>query len=91
MSVEKKTWDEFRATGLLWLVNSLLHTFGWAIVTAYDDETNELIDIYPARTTWRGFTQESDQAGRHKLSLYMRDNAAKIHDEAEWPEQPPED
>lgn len=34
--INKKTWDEFRATGLLWLVNTILHVFGWAIVVDVD-------------------------------------------------------
>ena len=30
--VKKKTWQEFRKTGLLWFINTILHAFGWAIV-----------------------------------------------------------
>lgn len=30
--VKKKTWQEFRKTGLLWFMNTILHAFGWAIV-----------------------------------------------------------
>ena len=34
--VNKKSWDEFRNNGLLWWINMILHTFGWAIVTEID-------------------------------------------------------
>ena len=30
--VKEKSWEEFRGTGLLWMMNSILHLFGWAIV-----------------------------------------------------------
>lgn len=29
--VVEKSWDEFRNSGLLWWINMILHTFGWAI------------------------------------------------------------
>jgi len=35
--VKKKTWKEFRETGLLWWINMVLHTFGWAIVIDIND------------------------------------------------------
>ena len=30
--IDKKTWQEFKDSGLLWWINMILHTFGWAIV-----------------------------------------------------------
>lgn len=30
--VNKKSWNEFRNSGLLWFTNTILHMFGWAIV-----------------------------------------------------------
>lgn len=29
--IERKSWEEFRNAGLLWWINMILHTFGWAI------------------------------------------------------------
>lgn len=52
--VEKKGWKEFRDTGLLWFINSILHLFGWAIVIAINED-GEITDAYPARVKFRGF------------------------------------
>jgi len=35
--IRKKTWEEFRDTGLFWFINMILHAFGWAIVLVKDD------------------------------------------------------
>ena len=44
--VKKKTWQEFRKTGLLWFINTILHAFGWAIVVEVEKE--EITGAYPA-------------------------------------------
>lgn len=54
--MEKKEWKEFRESGLLWFINSILHLFGWSIVFEISD--NEIISIYPARVTYRGFSEK---------------------------------
>ena len=54
--IDKKTWDEFRSTGLLLFVNTMLHIFGWAIVVKYDDDDS--ITAYPARVKFRGFDEK---------------------------------
>jgi len=38
--VERRNWEEFRATGLNWWTNRALHLFGWAIVFDYDNIEN---------------------------------------------------
>jgi hypothetical protein len=70
--VERRTWEEFRATGLLWAANNILHWFGWAIVVATDDaQPDKVIDVYPVRTKWRGFGKEADDRGIRRLSEWM--------------------
>jgi hypothetical protein len=81
--VNKKSWEEFRQTGLFWWINSLLHVFGWAIVMEgdYDKETNILNNIknvYPARVKFRGFDEKSNDEGYKKISQYMKENAEKL-------------
>jgi len=73
-SVRKKSWDDFRSTGLLLFVNSFLHIFGWALI--YDDESDS---IYPARTTYRGFAEPNTSAAYEKLAKYLKDNANEIY------------
>ena len=55
LPMEKKTWIKFKESGLLWWINMILHTFGWAIVLEIDKDTKELLDVYPARVKYRGF------------------------------------
>lgn len=45
--IERKSWEEFRNAGLLWWINMILHTFGWAITVELKD--GKIIDCYPAR------------------------------------------
>ena len=79
--VTKKSWDEFRDNGLLWFINTILHMFGWAIVVEVDN--GEVINAYPARVTFRGFSEESTTNGYQKVSKWMAENAAELLDEAE--------
>jgi hypothetical protein len=78
--MEKKTWTEFRESGLFWWINNLLHTFGWAIVVELDDN-KELVDCYPARVKFRGFSLESNEKGYQKVSKFMKDNAETLYNE----------
>ena len=57
--MEKRTWEEFAGSGVLWFVNRLLHVFGWSIVLEYD-ENDRCVDAYPARTRVIGFPLEQD-------------------------------
>lgn len=79
--VSKKSWDEFRNHGLLWWINMILHTLGWAIVI----ETNEgkIVDAYPARVKFRGFDERNNREGYIKVSQFIKDNAKELLSEVE--------
>lgn len=79
--VDKKSWGEFRNNGLLWWINMILHTLGWAIVTEIDE--GKIIDVYPARVKFRGFGEENNTEGYIKVSQFMKDNAKELLSEAE--------
>lgn len=81
-SDSKEKWKEFRGTGLLWFINTILHTFGYAIKYKVDKETGELLDVYPDRVKFRGFPEESNTKGYIKVSQYMKDNADELLKEA---------
>tara|TARA_R110000851_G_scaffold208210_1_gene360573 strand:+ start:152 stop:391 length:240 start_codon:yes stop_codon:yes gene_type:complete len=68
--IKKRTWAEFREIGLLWWINRLLHTFGWAI--CFDPDSGE---CYPARCKFRGFDEKSEDEGFAK----MQDNFTQEH------------
>lgn len=66
---EERTWDEFRAAGLLWWVNRGLHLFGWAIVVEIGDDGKDR--IYPARCKFRGFAPEAEERGFGRLRKWL--------------------
>ena len=69
--ISEKSWDEFRASGLLWWTNRFLHLFGWSLVVEIDDNTvplgghpsiaENVTRVYPAHCKFRGFSVD-DQA-----------------------------
>lgn len=78
---ERRTWEEFRAVGLLWWVNRIIHLFGWAIVVVIQSD-GAITDVYPARVRYRGFDEASESKGFVSLSGYIAENAADLHSEA---------
>lgn len=80
-TVTKKTWEEFRNTGLLLIINQLLHVFGWALV--FEIEEEKVRTVYPARVTYRGFSEESVDQSYKKVSQYLKDNIEDINKEAQ--------
>ena len=70
--IEKKTWKEFRDSGLLWFVNTILHLFGWAITV--EIEKGKIINVYPVRTKFRGFDVKTNDEGYIKVTEYLKEN-----------------
>jgi len=68
--LDRFSWNEFRAIGLLWWVNRMLHLFGWAIVCKLD-ENDAIVEAYPARCKFRGFDEKSETRGFINLSMYL--------------------
>jgi hypothetical protein len=79
--VSKKEWSEFRSTGLVLIINQILHIFGWALV--FEIENDEVKSVYPARVKFRGFGHKSVDAAYKKLSQFMVDNATELNEEAQ--------
>lgn len=71
--IDQKTWEEFRSTGLMWFVNTVLHTFGWALV--YNPETKE---VCPARCKFRGFSEDINTNGYNKVTEYLKENIDEL-------------
>lgn len=80
--VYKKTWKEFRDSGMLWWINMILHTFGWAITVEIDDD-GSISNAYPARVKFRGFSEKINTKGYQKVSRYMKDNVEELLKETE--------
>lgn len=79
--ITRTAWDDFRKNGLLWAVNSFLHLFGYAIVLQYEDD--EIVDAYPARVKFRGFSEKVNTDGYIAVSKYMAANAGELLEEAD--------
>lgn len=77
---KRKSWDEFRNSGMLWWINMILHTFGWAICTEIED--GKVVDAFPSRVKFRGFNEDNNTKGYIKVSQYMADNANDLLNEA---------
>ena len=76
---ERRTWEEFRDCKMLWWINMILHTFGWAI--AIEVEDNKVINAYPARVKYRGFREKTNTDGYIGVSQYLKDNAEELLNE----------
>lgn len=79
--VTRKTWKEFQESKLLWWVNRLLHTFGWAIIFQVEQD-GEISDVYPARVKFRGFDKKSEESGFIGLTQYLKDTVDELIEEA---------
>lgn len=77
----KRTWTEFRDSGMLWWCNRILHIFGWAIVFNVDDVTGEILSVEPNRTVWRGFTPELEANGFERVTAWMASNVEDLQRE----------
>lgn len=80
--MEKKTWEEFRKSGLLWFVNTILHLFGWAIVI-YKNDNGDIENVSPARVSWRGFNEESNEKGYKNVTKFLSENIEDLLKETE--------
>lgn len=77
--MNKKSWEQFRETGLLWLINVTLHLFGWAIVCEVSED--KAISVYPARVTYRGFTEQDNTEGYRKVTKYLSNSINDLEKE----------
>ena len=75
--INERPWKEFQETGLLLIINQILHIFGWAIVMEMKDGI--VIKVYPARVKFRGFGEKSIDKAYEKVTRYMVDNAEELY------------
>jgi len=81
----QKKWEMFRNTGLFLFVNQFLHIFGWAIILKYDKQKN-LLEVYPDRVKYRGFSEESNERAYERVTSYMQQNSNDLYNEVLPPE-----
>ena len=73
----EKSWDEFRETGLVVLINKILHVFGWTMTFDINDDGN-VLRAYPSRTKFRGFSKQTSDESYKRISKYMVENAETL-------------
>jgi len=78
---QPEQWQTFRDTGLLMLINQILHAFGWAIAVVLDDD-NKITEAYPMRVAFRGFDENTISANYKKIGKYLKENAEELYKEA---------
>ena len=81
-TVKEKTWKEFRESGLLWWINMILHTFGWALVIGELDSDGNVKEVFPARVKYRGFEEEINTSGYQKVTSFLKENIEDLEKEA---------
>ena len=79
---EKKTWKEFRESGLLTFVNTFLHIFGWVLVLEMDD-TGNITEAYPARTSWRGFSEDAMDKAYKRVTKGLQADIPQLMEDVE--------
>lgn len=75
--IRAKTYQEFSETGLFMFINTILHAFGWVLVYNPDKDA-----FFPARTSYRGYSEESLTRMYKRMAEYMVQNAEEIKKEA---------
>jgi hypothetical protein len=81
-NITSATWEEFKDTGLLLMINQLLQFFGWSIMYRYDEDMN-IIEVIPIRTKFRGYSDKSILDANKKFIAYMQANTDTLKKEVE--------
>lgn len=60
-------------------MNRGLHLFGWVLVREESEgEDGTIVRVYPARTRFRGFTEELETEGFQKLTEHLAAEAPEL-------------
>lgn len=73
-------WKKFKDVGLLWFINGILHLFGWAII--YELKNGNIVNVYPKRVKYRGFSEKDNTNGYIQVSKYLKDNINELLEES---------
>ena len=77
---EEDSWEQFKKSGLLQFVNSILHLFGWAVVVVIVGD--KVVNAYPSRVSFRGFSEGDNTDGYAKVTKYLKENIDELDSEA---------
>lgn len=85
-NLEKRSWDEFRKTGLFMFVNTILHAFGWALCVEVENykelgDDAPVTSCSPARVKFRGFSEDDQTQMHERIAAYLEDAAPNFKEE----------
>lgn len=82
-TVDKRSWSEFRKTGLFMFINTILHAFGWALVVEISKKGDQesVVDCYPARVKFRGFDDKDQDEMHTRIADYLSKTAVNFPEE----------
>lgn len=72
-----KRWRIELSCGMIWLANRFLHIFGWCLVCVLEAD-DSISRVYPARTKFRGFSEDIEEKGFKQITEYMKDNVDSL-------------
>jgi len=67
---QKRTWDEFQKSRLLWWVNRSLRLFGWSI--ALETKNGIIVDAYPVKTNATAYPEDFEIKAFEELQEYIK-------------------
>lgn len=71
--IKEITGKEFRESGALWFINTILHLFGMAITWNPEIDEIKLVIV-----RYRGFDESSNDMGYKKLTEYIKNNILEL-------------
>jgi len=69
-SYEKRTWEEFQKSRLLWWVNRSLRLFGWSI--ALESRGGVIVNAYPIKTNATAYPEDFEEQAFEELKSYIK-------------------
>lgn len=71
-----KVIKEFRKSGLLWFINTILQLFWWSIFIDFKD--GQITNFRPGRNRCRGFEEKLNTDGYIKVTEYLSKNINEL-------------
>ncbi len=76
-SVERKTWKEFKSSCMFYYINNILDIFGWSLFCETNEETKEIINVFPVKKKKNRWDEVSEATRLKRL----QERAADFPDE----------
>ncbi len=75
--IERRTWEEFRETGLVKIINVIIRAFGWSIYYEYTND-KKFVQVYPIRCKHMRLGDASMTKAYLNLAKWMNENSEEL-------------